>query len=307
MNSEIDISKKEFTNPFYAAVHERIYKRNQNTLILIVGSPGTGKSLLALRLAEQLDPTFTHENVRDRVVVKADQFSKLIANEDDSKLQKGAVFIVDEMGASVGNRSWYSVGNRMVSIILQTFRYRQLIMIMTVPNMSFIDVSARKLVDFLIETKKVDFNKNRTKARVWRLVFNKVSGDSEPYRQRFRTKDEYDETVIIDHMWFGRCDIKLANRYEKYSYEFKQTMAETALSNIIKAQTKEKKKASFNMDKIVAHIVANRIDYIKHYNGREMLNKSKIENEFGVGARRSSQIMEKVNSTPSREDFVKIK
>jgi len=291
-----DICEEKFTQPLYKEIHQRIYKRRQNILILIVGSPGTGKSLLALRIAEKLDPTFTLENMKERVVIEASQFSKLIANEDETKLERGAVFIVDEMGASMGNRDWYTIGNKMVSLILQTFRYRQLIMIMTVPNMSFIDVSARKLIDVLIETKKIDFNTNKTKARVWKLQFNKISGEATPFRQRFRIKDELGETVVLDNMWFDRCDIKMAHSYEKFSREFKQSMAEKALANILRSQAKVDKKSNFDIDGIVKKILEEKDKYYKPHRGNLILNRARIEGDFGIGANRSKQVIERIKS-----------
>jgi len=295
--NENDIENDIFTHPLYKEIHDRIYKKHRNICILIVGNTGTGKSMLSLRIAEKLDPTFTRDNVKERVIVTASQFAQLIANKDDTRLQKGAVFVVDEIGAgAAGNREWYSVGNKMISIILQTFRTRQLIMIMTVPNMSFVDVAVRKLVDVLIETKKIDFHSNKTKARVWKLNFNKISGNSEPFRQRFRTKNEYGETVILDCMWFKRCDIKLANAYEKYANAFKQEMAEQAYANILRSQQKIKKKSSFDIDGVVNKIMQDKEQYYKPYNGKIILNRAKIEVDFGIGANRSSQVMEKIRN-----------
>lgn len=283
----------EFKHPFYKACYERIFKKKQNILILIVGDPGTGKSLLALRIANQLDPTFTHENIRERVIVQAEQFSQLIAEDGESKLPMGSAVIIDEAGASaMGSRDWYSIGNKMISYILQTFRYRQLILIMTVPNMSFIDVHARKLVNYLIETKKIDFNSNKCKARVWKLDFNKISGESDPFRIRFRQKDEYGETVIIDSMWFKRCNIKIVNAYEKYSHEFKQGIAEKSLKSIIRVKNEADKK-EFDIDSIVLKIINNKDKYFKN-NGK--INRGLVEFDFKVGQNRSRQVISAVEN-----------
>jgi len=295
--NEVEDEQDVFKHPLYKEIHDRIYKKHRNICILICGNTGTGKSMLSLRIAEKLDPTFTRDNVKERVIVTATQFAQLISNKDDNRLQKGAVFVVDEIGAgAAGNREWYSVGNKMISVILQTFRTRQLIMIMTVPNMSFVDVAVRKLVDVLIETKKIDFNTNKTKARVWKLNYNKISGNSEPFRQRFRQKNEYGETVILDCMWFKRCDIKLANAYEKYANAFKQQMAEQAYANILRSQQKIDRKSNFDIDGIVNKIMGDKEKYYKPYGGGLILNKAMIEVDFGIGSARSKQVIERIKS-----------
>lgn len=285
----------EYNHPLYKAITKRIQSKKQNVLILIVGDPGTGKSFLALRLASMLDPTFNEETMRERVVCHAEQFSNLIANGDDDKLNEGAAFIVDEMGASMGNRDWYTIGNKSVSVILQTFRYRRLIMIMTVPNMSFIDVHARKLINFLIETKKIDFASKKVKARVWKIKFNKVRGDNDPYRIRFRQQDEFGETIILDSMWFSRVDIKLAHAYEKYSHEFKQNIVEKAMKQINKMNDAGKKK-EFDASVIVEKIMNDKDSYFKS-NGR--LDRGKVENDFHIGANRYRKVHSLVNETLS--------
>lgn len=277
----------ETDHPLYKTIYKRVYHKKQNALILIVGDVGTGKSTLALRIAEKLDPTFTKDNIRERVVIQPEQFSELIAKADDDKLAAGSVVIIDEAGASaMASRDWYSIGNKMISHILQTFRYRRLILIMTVPNMSFIDVHARKLINFLIETKKIDFNTRKTKARVWKLNFNKISGQSDPYRIRFTKKDEYGEDVTLDCMWFTKPDIKLVHAYDKYADEFKQGIIEKAMTNIAKTKNKVKKK-QFDAREIAEKIISNKDRYFKE-NGR--MNRGLIEVEFGIGENRSRQV-----------------
>lgn len=279
---------EELDNPFYRSVQKRIYSKKQNALILIVGDPGTGKSLVALKIANKLDPTFTHENIRERVVIQPEQFSQLIAEEGKDKLPPGSAIIIDEAGAAaMSSRDWYSIGNKMISYILQTFRYRRLILIMTVPNMSFIDVHARKLVNFLVETKKIDFGTSKTKARVWKLKFNKVSGDADPYRIRFRKRDEFGELVIIDCIWFSRVDCKIVHSYEKYADEFKQRIAEKALKNITKVK-EDTKKQEFDAKEIAALIMKERDKYFGS-NGKP--DKGRIEVDFKIGSKRVIQVI----------------
>lgn len=274
-------------SPFYYEVEKRIKQRKQNCLILIVGDPGTGKSLLALRIAERLDPTFTHNNVRERVIVEPEQFAKILDEKGESRLEAGSVVIIDEAGAAaLGARDWYSVGNKMISRILQTFRYRQIILIMTVPNMSFIDIHGRKLVNYLIETTKINFKERKTLARVWKLDFNTARGDGEPYRKRFRTRDEFGEIVILNRLWFDRAGIKLVHAYEKYANEFKEGIAQKAFMDLARVKEINNKK-EFNVKEVAEQVLAN-IEKYTRKNGN--IDKRMIEVDFGIGGQRSEQV-----------------
>jgi hypothetical protein len=110
---------------------------------VLVGPTGIGKSYSALRLAELMDPAFTIA----RVVFSARDFLRLI-NED---LPKGTVILWDEMGIGMAAREWYSILNKSVSYVLQSFRFKNLIILMTVPDPAFIDSQARRLYHWWIE------------------------------------------------------------------------------------------------------------------------------------------------------------
>jgi len=123
-----------------------LWTENKNELMVIVGDPGSGKSYSALSLAERIDPTF---NV-DRVVFKPEEFLDVL-----DKCSRGNVVIFDEAGVGIPSREWQTIQNKLLSYVLQTFRYKNLCVIFTTPNMSYIDKQVRLLVHHSVVAKAI--------------------------------------------------------------------------------------------------------------------------------------------------------
>lgn len=121
--------------------------RNQNYVMLFVGQTGTGKSYAAMNLAEDLDPDF---NI-NRVVFSADEFITVL--NSDKSLVKGSVIMWDEAGMGMPAREWYSISNKVISYVVQTFRVRGYILIMTTPSLKYIDSQIRSLFHGIAESK----------------------------------------------------------------------------------------------------------------------------------------------------------
>ena len=96
-------------------------------------------------LAEQIDPAFDIS----RVVFGADEFINLL-NTDES-LVKGSVIMWDEAGVGMPAREWYSLSNRIISYVVQTFRVKGYILIMTTPSLKYIDSQIRALFHGIAE------------------------------------------------------------------------------------------------------------------------------------------------------------
>lgn len=125
-------------------IKDRVLKKNKNFMALIIGSTGSGKSYAALRLGEVLDPEFDIRNV----AFTPNQFMEILTS---GRVHKGSVVIYDECGVGMNSRTWYSQTNKMLNYILQTFRYENLIVLFTVPDISFVDSHARKLFHATME------------------------------------------------------------------------------------------------------------------------------------------------------------
>ncbi len=152
----------------------------------------SGKTYSALGFAHALDPRFT----ADDVVFTVQDFFNLLAKYQrlysiNPRLVRGRVIIFDEAGVGVNNRQWASFANKAVSAVMQSFRYMNLIVIFTTPDMTFIDKAARKLFHGYFETIKggIDFKRKIAYSKYFVFVRNLYKGTEFPMYLRIKDKE----------------------------------------------------------------------------------------------------------------------
>lgn len=141
---EDDYSKGHYDVWLMPWIRNRIAK-NQNVLGLFVGPTGSGKSYSAMELARSVDATFKPN--------KSVYFDVLpfIQEVVRGNLQRGNSLILDDAGVFMNARDWQSIQNKAISIVAQSFRYRNLITFITVPKWGFIDAQTRGLFNIIFE------------------------------------------------------------------------------------------------------------------------------------------------------------
>jgi len=132
---------------FIDKLSKRVIEKNKNATILTVGDyVGAGKSYLAMKLAEQFHiandlPTFTIDNVG----FFPEEFLSFVRSAD-----RYSSFVFDDAGLSVSSRQWYSEVNQILTSVVESYRFLNLVVFITVPIRSLIDKNIRELSNFLI-------------------------------------------------------------------------------------------------------------------------------------------------------------
>lgn len=158
----IDTNRNE---KFWVSYIKRRIDQKKNFLGILTGPTGSGKSWSALSVCLQVDQTFNPS----RIVFSMKELMKLI---NEGNLKSGQAILWDEAGIDVSNRSWQSLVNKMVNFLLQTFRHKRLILIMTVPYLDFVDNSTRKLFHAEFLTQKIDYEKKSCKVKPQLIQYN---------------------------------------------------------------------------------------------------------------------------------------
>jgi len=181
--------------------------KKRNYTIAAVGRVGTGKSYSSLKVAKTLQPSFTINNV----VFDIPTLLEKVHNEE---VKAGEVLIFDEAGISASNReSYMNKFNKAMSFLMQTWRHRQIVLIITVPDIAFIDAGTRKMFDAIMECKEVI--KSRRVVRVnWKFLQSNVQSGKIYFHNPKTTNME---TIQVE---IGKPNVKLINQYEKKKKEF---------------------------------------------------------------------------------------
>ena len=148
----------------------RINRRNKNLLMIICGSTGSGKSYTALTIAKLINSKF---DVNKHVVFTVKDFMAIL---NSGKLKRGDVIVWDEAGVGIPAREWYSISNKAINYVLQTFRHLNLCVIFTTPSFDYVDKQTRLLFHVYVETVRIDYVKKQVVCKVMENQFNPSMG-----------------------------------------------------------------------------------------------------------------------------------
>jgi len=132
---------------FIDKLTRRVVKYNKNATILVVGDyVGCGKSYLSMKLAEEFHiannlPPF----IIDNIGFFPEEFLSFVRNA-----KKYSAFIFDDAGLSVSSRQWYSEINQILTNVVESYRFLNLVCFITVPIRSLVDKNIRELSNFLL-------------------------------------------------------------------------------------------------------------------------------------------------------------
>lgn len=228
----------------------RRISRNQNFLCAITGSTGSGKSWSALRLAETLDPNFSADNI----CFTARQFLDLV-NGKAKQLKKGSVILFDEMQVSLGHLDFQTLQAKLLNYVLQTFRHRNFILLITTPHFNFINATSRKLFHSRMETLSIDKNKQQVKLKPYLLQVSQDEGKI--YRKYLRVYSEAMGIVPLKVINVAKPSPELIDAYEHKKNEFTTQLNESIASDLARLEEgRGQKELTSIQEEIVKDLIA---------------------------------------------------
>ena len=175
-------------------------KENRNANLVFTGTTGSGKSWSAISLAQQIDPNFTV----DRIVFTTLDFMRLV----NSNLPKGSAIIYDDAGLGIPAREWQSDSAKIMGLTFQGFRYKNLISMITVPFLDFIEKQSRKLIH-------INFEATATQGLMKPLFpFHPIRGEDR-LGFKFPVISYHGELIQINLQRFTRPSEDIIEKYEE--------------------------------------------------------------------------------------------
>ena len=254
---------------FTDVIRERL-EQNKNALIAIIGETGSGKSYSALRLAELIDDDF---NVAEKVCFRPVEFVKAVRNA-----RKGAAIIFDEAGVGIPAREWWSIQNRLLDYVIQTFRFKNLCVIFTMPNLNFIDEHARLLFHYVLETQFIDYEAEQTVLKPFKIM---------PYSRTKKTYMVYPrlKNVVIRRLIVSKPSERIISDYEAK----KEAYLNELYNEITETLEPKTEKEVRNIDEEIIAYFEENADLLKRFKKKTDLTVF-IRQKFKVGIRRAESL-----------------
>lgn len=225
------VNQKKGTPSWVSYLKQRNTKK-KNTLIFTGGQTGSGKSWANLSISCMVDPTFTS----DRIVFWGRDLMKLV---DEGNLKSGSVIMFDEASIDMDNRQWQSVTNKMVNYLLQTFRYKRIIVLFNSPFIDFMDAKTRKL--FHAEFQVMGINHEKKYCSIKPLLLQYNSSKQKMYRKYLRVRTE--EGYLPVKRWkVPQPSAKMIKEYEEKKEEFNKTLRKKIITELDKLEQQKEKK-----------------------------------------------------------------
>lgn len=193
----------------------RMNKKNKNSLNVFVGETGGGKTYSCSSYLGAIDPSFFDDI--ERVV-----FNPVDFIENVKVMKQGQSLMYEEAGYSLSARDFMKAQNKMIGIVNQTFRHRNLCVAYTVPSMSFIEKQIRDLMHNIFDMKYIDQKNELAFGKCWKVDHNALYGTTNLTKYEFSTYGG--GRHIIDNVGFPKPPSKWINEYEKVKTEFTDTI-----------------------------------------------------------------------------------
>jgi hypothetical protein len=149
-------------------------KHNQHAIVMIVGKTGEGKSraglyigykvavYLAKRLGGKWQDYFNSENI---AVMTTEEVIRVMKANSPKK-----VIILDDIGAAWNSRDWNSKGNKILNRIVMTFRNKNNLLILTLPDSFILDKVPRNLLHYHVEMFKQEYDDGFSIYKLFRVL-----------------------------------------------------------------------------------------------------------------------------------------
>lgn len=268
----------------------RLNEKNEHWMHVIVGEEGSGKSYTALKIAKLLDPGFDEEQVFFHP-------AKLLEQLRDEEYEEGSVWVLDEAGVGLGNRTWYESGQVKLNQALQLVRNHNLGFIFTLPVLDDLDSQAqRRLQSALQISRKQDGEYVRGKwfdADVDRMGFRRNSNT-------VWWKEPTVDGSQVESVAFTPPSGDYIARYEATKDEFQQEFYDETIEEMQDDDDEEEEELS------VADLVERIKDdsgiapYLSWHGGRNKANisKEKLRDAFDLTVRDSKHLKDRLVEDP---------
>jgi len=288
-------------HPIYSSIYSYVHDYNRSYLGVATGQPGTGKSVSTMRFLYDLDRGESNKprfNI-DQVVFDPKDFLKILKD----KKPKGSAIMWDEVGVAVPKREWYSLRNRLISSVFQTMRFKNRIIVMTVPALSYVDKHLGLLVNGLLQLEQSNsFQGNIAYARYYTVHYSSRQDKFYYYRPKGTT----DEGLPFIGTRFGlhKPPQDLMDAYKEKQDTAKQQIIENA-EDLISYMAKYigKKERSTMTEPELFELIKGDLDNYLNFEKTKIMSSLVMVKNKGLEYRMVARVVQALNEMMKAGEF----
>ena len=229
-------------------IKHRITEQNKSFMLLIVGEMGSGKSLAGVSIACRVDPSFSK---KPRIVYTVREFLDALL-----VMNKGEVIIFDEAGVGIPAREWQQQQNKIMSIITQILRFKNICVIFTTPNIRLLDINVRETMNGFLKPRYILKNEN-INVCTYKVITVNDAGES--VKKNFVHYDGKSGAAgeIIDPLYVPRPDPVVEKYYEEMSLNMKNEKLRELQKELTEGPATPNNRTTTNQAKVCINLIQN--------------------------------------------------
>ncbi len=222
-------------------MHARL-KHNQNFLLAITGSTGSGKSYISLRVGEVWCRYYFGKEFDGETFV-CFSIAEVMKVLTEGGIKKGDVIILEEAGTSLNALDFQNKVSKLFSFILQSFRSMNIILIFNLPVLTMLNKSARILLHAHFITHKIDYDNEIAKVKPFFHQLNQTKGKSYWKYPRIKFNGK---TVAIKKLNYSIPSKETRDLYEKKKFKFVNKLSRNFSKELEQVEREEQQRLSRN-------------------------------------------------------------
>lgn len=192
-------------------IWDRVNVENEHFMGVIVGQEGSGKSHTALKICNEIDPSFN----ADRVIFDIGELLRILK---DGEHEPGQFYVLDEAGVQLGRRTWQERGQVLANQALQLIRNHNLGLVFTLPRLGELDSQAQgRLQAFMEMTEKEPGEYVRGK---WKWLDPDRADETGKIYKKYPRRRKDGKLLRITSMAFTPPPEDITEPYEERKREF---------------------------------------------------------------------------------------
>jgi hypothetical protein len=274
----------------------RLNRRNEHWMCAIVGEEGMGKSYTSLRIGELIDRSFSAENVFFRP-------DPMLQRLRDDEYSTGDVWVLDEAGVALGNRTWQDTGQVKLNQALQLIRSHNVGFVFTLPRLQELDKQARGRLQNVYHIQSKNDGKY-VRGRWWKSSVDRM-GMSGSNRDIWWDLPKIG-TNEIESVDFAPPSEEIVKPYEEQKTEFQDEVYDTAMQELADDDGGDEEKSLTPADIAEEILDGDPYEYVYEINNgaQRVFDKDKVGAKYDIGSRKQKRVKAKVMDSADMEEII---